>query len=319
MALRTPPSWLQQGSHPAENDRLSMQAIFNTTGIIGSSSLAVTAQGSPNMTVNVATGWAAIVGTTQSNMGVYTIYNDATTVLTITTADATNPRIDKIVATVNDAYYTGSTNNVVFTVLAGTPASSPTAPATPANSISLATIAVAAGTSTISTGNITDTRVATTSALVDTSAFVTPTGVQTLTNKTLTSPVLQGAALETATLVGTGFAGYSFYVTTNGSVQYITANATASGTVNIASTSGASLNSLMATNQSLTIALAITNGATAYYPSAWQIDGSAVTPKWATGTAPTGGNVSAVDVYTLTIIKTASATFTVLASQSKFA
>lgn len=319
MALRTPPSWLQQGSHPAENDRLSMQAIFNTTGIIGSSSLAVTAQGSPNMTVNVATGWAAIVGTTQSNMGVYTIYNDATTVLTITTADATNPRIDKIVATVNDAYYTGSTNNVVFTVLAGTPASSPTAPATPANSISLATIAVAAGTSTISTGNITDTRVATTSGLVDTSAFVTPTGVQTLTNKTLTSPVLQGAALETATLVGTGFAGYSFYVTTNGSVQYITANATASGTVNIASTSGVSLNSLMATNQSLTIALAITNGSTAYYPSAWQIDGSSVTPKWATGTAPTGGNASAVDVYTLTIIKTASATFTVLASQSKFA
>lgn len=319
MALRTPPSWLQQGSHPAENDRLSMQAIFNTTGIIGSSSLAVTAQGSPNMTVNVATGWAAIVGTTQSNMGVYTIYNDATTVLTITTADATNPRIDKIVATVNDAYYTGSTNNVVFTVLAGTPASSPTAPATPANSISLATIAVAAGTSTISTGNITDTRVATTSALVDTSAFVTPTGVQTLTNKTLTSPVLQGAALETATLVGTGFAGYSFYVTTNGSVQYITANSTASGTVNIASTSGASLNSLMATNQSLTIALAITNGSTAYYPSAWQIDGSAVTPKWAAGTAPTGGNASSIDVYTLTIIKTASATFTVLASQSKFA
>jgi hypothetical protein len=43
-------------------------------------------------------------------------------------------------------------------VVAGTPAGSPSAPATPANSISLATIAVAAGATTIVTANITDTR-----------------------------------------------------------------------------------------------------------------------------------------------------------------
>lgn len=329
MALRTPPSWLQQGSHPAENDRLTMQAIFNTTGIIGASSLAVTAQGSPNMTVNVAAGWAAIIGTTQSNMGAYVAYNDATTVLTITTANATNPRIDRIVATVNDAYYTGATNNVTFTVIAGTPAGSPSAPATPANSISLATVAVAANATSIGAGNITDTRVATTSALVDTSTFVSLTGVQTLTNKTLTSPVintatlaspsLTGAALEAAFTTGTGFAGYTFYTTTNGSVQYSTASATANGTINITAASATTLNSVMATNQSITIALLVTNGATAYYPTAFQIDGSAVTPKWAGGTAPTAGNVSSIDVYTFTIVKTASATFTVLASQTKFA
>ena len=156
-------------------------------------------------------------------------------------------------------------------------------------------------------------------ALVDTSTFITAASTATLTNKTLSSPVFAGASLENATLVGTGFAGYTFDVTTNGAVQYITASATASGTVNIRSTSGVSLNTLMATNQSLTVVLAITNGATAYYPSAWQIDGSAVTPKWSGGTAPTAGNASAVDVYTLTIVKTASATFTVLASQTKFA
>lgn len=339
MALRTPPSWLQQSSHPAENDRLTMQAIFNTTGIIGASSLAVTAQGSPNMTVNVATGWGAVVGTTQSNMGVYTFYNDATTVLTITTADPTNPRIDRIVATISDAYYSGSTNNVAFQVLAGTPAGSPTAPATPANSISLATIAVAAGATSITSGNITDTRVATTTSLVDTSSFITATGVATLSNKTLTSPVINtatstggtfttptlaspvisGAALEAAYTTGTGFAGYTFYVTTNGAVQYSTGSATANGTLNITSTSGVTLNTLMAINQSITIALLVTNGGTAYYPTAYQIDGSAVTPKWASGTAPTAGNTSAIDVYTLTIIKTASATYTVLANQTKFA
>lgn len=165
MALRTPPSWLQNGSHPAENDRLTTQAIYATTGIIGSSSLAVTANSPAGMSVLAATGWAAIVGTTQANMGTYVAYNDASTVLTITTADPTNPRIDRIVVTVNDAFYTGSTNNVAFQVLAGTPAGSPTAPATPANSISLATIAVGAAVTQINSGNITDTRVDTTTNL----------------------------------------------------------------------------------------------------------------------------------------------------------
>jgi hypothetical protein len=313
--MRTPPSYLQNGSHPAENDRLTMQALYATTGIVGASSLAVTAQGTPNMTVNVAAGWAAIVGTTQTNMGTYVGYNDATAVLTITTANATNPRIDLVCMTVNDAYYSGSTNNVVLQVIAGTPAVSPVAPTLPANSISLATIAVGANVTSIIASNITDTRVATTTNL----PALTAAGTATLTNKTIQSGVLTGATLEAAYTTATGFAGYTFYATTNGAVQYSTASATASGTVNIASTSGVSLNSLMAVNQSLTIVLAITNGATAYYPTAWQIDGSAVTPKWSGGTAPTAGNASAIDIYTLNIIKTASATYTVLASQTKFA
>lgn len=213
MTLRTPPSWLQNGSHPAENDRLSMQAIFATTGIVGSSSLAVTANSPAGMSVRVASGWAAIVGTTQANMGVYTVYNDAQQVLTITTADPTNPRIDRVVVTVQDAYYTGAYNDVIFQVVAGTPAGSPSAPATPANSISLATIAVGAAVTQINTGNITDTRVEVTTNLpagditavtagtgltgggssgavtlaID-STVATLTGSQTLTNKTLTSP-----------------------------------------------------------------------------------------------------------------------------------
>lgn len=165
MALRTPPSWLQNGSHPAENDRLSMQAIFATTGIIGSSSLSVGPNSPVGMSVVVASGWAAIVGTTQSNMGVYTVYNDANTTLTVTTADPTNPRIDRIVATVQDAFYSGSFNNVIFQVVAGTPAGSPVAPATPANSISLATVLVGAAVTQINAGNITDTRVDTTTNL----------------------------------------------------------------------------------------------------------------------------------------------------------
>ena len=159
MTLRTPPSWLQNGSHPAENDRLSTQALYATTGIIGSSSLAVTQNSPAGMSVIVASGWAAIVGTTQANMGTYVAFNDANNVLTVTTANPTNPRIDRVVVTIQDAYYTGAFNDVIFQVIAGTPAGSPTAPATPANSISLATIAVGAGVTSILNANITDTRV----------------------------------------------------------------------------------------------------------------------------------------------------------------
>jgi hypothetical protein len=159
MTLRTPPSWLQNGSHPAENDRLSTQALYATTGIIGSSSLAVSQNSPAGMSVIVASGWSAIVGTTQANMGTYVVFNDANNVLTVTTANPTNPRIDRVVVTVQDAYYTGAFNDVIFQVIAGTPASSPTAPATPANSISLATIAVGAAVTSITNANITDTRV----------------------------------------------------------------------------------------------------------------------------------------------------------------
>ena len=99
MALHTPPSWLQNASHPAENDRLTSQALWATTGIISPTSMAVTANSPTAMNVFVAAGWAAVVGDIQPGMGAYIFYNDAPVLLTIATADATDPRIDLIVAT----------------------------------------------------------------------------------------------------------------------------------------------------------------------------------------------------------------------------
>lgn len=163
MTLRTPPSWEQNASHPAENDRLTTQALWATTGIINSASLEVTPNSPVGMSVVVAEGWAAVVGTTQPDMGTYVAYNDAAVTLTITTANPSNPRVDLICLTINDSYYSGSTDNVVFQVIAGTPAGSPVAPSLPANSISLAEVTVPAATTTITSGNITDTRVLATS------------------------------------------------------------------------------------------------------------------------------------------------------------
>ena len=165
MTLLTPPNWLQAGSYPAQYDRINQQALYATTGIIGSTSLAVTANSPAGMSVRVAAGWAAIIGTTTTDMGVYSLYNDALATLTITTADPTNPRIDLVCATVRDAFYSGAFNDVIFQVIAGTPAGSPVAPALPANSISLATVAVGAAVTQINSGNITDTRVAVTTNL----------------------------------------------------------------------------------------------------------------------------------------------------------
>jgi hypothetical protein len=76
---------------------------------------------------------------------------------------------------------------------------------------------------------------------------------------------------------------------------------------------------MMAANTSVSVSFLVTQGTTAYYNSAVTIDGTSVTPKWQGGTAPTAGNASSIDAYTYEIIKTASATYTVLASQTKFA
>lgn len=124
--------------------------------------------------------------------------------------------------------------------------------------------------------------------------------------------------LEAVTVSATAATGTINYDVTTQSVLFYTTNASANWTVNLRGSSGTSLNTLMATGESVTVAFLVTQGATAYYNSAVQVDGSSVTPKWQGGTAPAAGNASGIDAYIYTVIKTGSATFTVLASQTQF-
>ena len=104
-------------------------------------------------------------------------------------------------------------------------------------------------------------------------------------------------------------------------VWYYTSNAGANHTLNFRFGSSTSLNNVLTTGDSITAVWLNTNGATAYYPNLIQVDGatSGVSIKWQGGTAPSAGNASSIDSYVFNIIKTGSAAFTVLASQTKFA
>ena len=156
-----------------------------------------------------------------------------------------------------------------------------------------------------------------------TGTLATLAGTETLTGKTLTSPIITNPLIteirETATISATAATGTIAYDALTQVVLYYTTDASGNFTVNFRGSSGTSLDSVMSTGQSLSATFLVTNGATAYYNSAVQVDGSSVTPKWQGGSAPTSGNASSIDSYTYVIIKTGSATFTVLASVTKFA
>ena len=177
MTVEDPPFVLQADTHPAKVFRHLVHALFGAPvatytpsatlstgggghGVAGPADLTVTANGTPNMTVNVAAGAAFVRGSEASDQGTYCFFNDATVNLAIGTADGSNPRDDIIVAQVRDAGggYSGSSNDARLFVVAGTPAASPVDPTLPVNSVALARVRVGTGVTSITAGNITDLR-----------------------------------------------------------------------------------------------------------------------------------------------------------------
>lgn len=145
------------------------------------------------------------------------------------------------------------------------------------------------------------------------------TATQTFNGSSSTLAAVLTDAAETVTISATAATGTINYDVTTQSVLYYTSNASANFTMNFRGSSGTSLNTLLSTGQSITVTFLNTNGATAYYNNAVQVDGSSVTPKYQGGTAWSAGNASSIDAYTYTIVKTGNAAFTVFAAQTRFA
>jgi hypothetical protein len=166
--------------------------------------------------------------------------------------------------------------------------------------------------STLKVNNIQDTT-GNSAIAIDSSGNVTASAKLSITGTTSIAEAIEKVTIDNST-TGT----INFDALTQ-AVMFFDTNQTANRTINFRGDSSTTLDSIMSIGESMTFAVLMTEGATAYYLNTYQVDGSAVTPEWSGGTAPSGGNASSIDVYSFTIIKTASATFTVLASQTQYA
>jgi len=146
------------------------------------------------------------------------------------------------------------------------------------------------------------------------------TAKQTFSGSSSIIAALLTNASEVATVSATAATGTINYDLSTQSVLYYTSNAAANWTTNFRHSSGTTMNTALSTGQCVTVVFLVTQGTTAYYNNVVQVDGttSGVTTKWHNA-APSVGNASSIDAYSYTIIKTGASTFTVLASQTKFA
>jgi hypothetical protein len=280
--------------------------------------------------VGATTKYAGLVR--DASDGIIKIFKDATTKPATTVnfaeaglayGDVKANSIDVVSATIGDVsntelQYVNGVTSAIQTQLDSKIASS-TATATFAPKADPTFTGVpAAPTAAVDTNT---TQVATTAYVVGQGYLKSSTAASTYANLTgaqLVRPNLT-TATETATVSATAATGTVHVDLSTSAVKYYTSNASADWAFNFRGDGSTTLNSLLANGQSATVAFLVTNGSTAYKPTSFTVDGSAVTPKWQGGTAPSAGNASSIDSYTFTIIKTASATFTVLGSQTRFA
>ena len=266
---------------------------YLTWGTTGQSAHSINASGAIGLSTNLGTS-SATTGTTG--------YGTAGQVLTSQGSSAAPTWTTPTTGTVTSVAVSGGTTGL--TTSGG--------PITGSGTITLSgTLAIAnggTGSTTLAGANI---------ALFNTSQ--TWTATQTFNGTSSTEAVKVLNIAEPANVVGTAPTSTTNFYVNSGAVQYYTANNANNWTLNFAFSSGTSLNTAMSVGDSISCTMIVTNSTTAYYPSAFTIDGTSVTPKWQGGTAPTSGDASALDSYTFVIIKTASATYTVLATQTKFA
>jgi hypothetical protein len=153
------------------------------------------------------------------------------------------------------------------------------------------------------------------STAITSGATVTTIAGLTLTAPTVSTPIFISPE-ERFNVVASAATGTVAIDVITAGVWYYTSNATGNHTLNFRGDGSNTLNSILATGDAVTVSWLNTNGATPYYPNVYQVDGttSGVTVNWSGGTAPSAGNASGIDAYSFTIVKTADATFRILAA-----
>lgn len=153
---------MQNGVYPARYDRQFIgslvgwrERVFTAPGTIPG--LVVGQHAGGDFTVDISIGAAAIAGDDQPNQGMYLFLSDAVENLAVPATPPGDPRIDLVVARINDPQAGGPVgDNGSFVVVEGVPSVTPVAPAVPASAVALAQIARTSGESAILTAAITD-------------------------------------------------------------------------------------------------------------------------------------------------------------------
>ena len=144
------------------------------------------------------------------------------------------------------------------------------------------------------------------------------TATQSLAGSASTLGTVITTAAELTYIINTPPPSTSTMYLNLGEVQYFTVASTSNWVTNFAFSNTTPLNTALSTGQSTTVVTMSVQGTTAYYNTGILIDGITINPYWQGGAAPSNGYPSGIDVYTYTIIKIGNATFTVLATQTRF-
>lgn len=157
--LINPPTWTQNGTYTAEQDRRLVGALVRSEGVVNISSM-VPKVISGSRQVSISDGGAYIHGdyAQAGGGGTYFVHNDGAHEVAIPVA-GTLDRYDLIVLRIYDSAVSGSVNEARFDVVSGTPAVSPRIPAVPRSSIPIAAVKVNAKATQLLNASLTDQRV----------------------------------------------------------------------------------------------------------------------------------------------------------------
>jgi hypothetical protein len=297
--------------------KLNATGTISLNGSTGTSGYVLTSNGASAPTWQANSNGITVADDTTTNSTFYPLFANATSG-TVTTQYVSSTKLA----------FNPSTGTLTATALSGTLSGSNVSGNITGNAANVTgTVAVANGGTgaTTLTGVLKGNGTSAITAATAGTDFVAPgtattfTALQTFSGSSSVAALKTTNIVEVSTVSATAATGTINYDVTTQSVLYYTSNASGNFTLNFRGSSGTSLNTIMATGDTMVVSFLVTNGSTAYYNSAVQIDGSSVTPKWQGGNAPSSGNASSIDAYTYAIVKTGSATFTVLASQTKFA